>query len=120
MIENLLKGILSEALTDGKTKKPIGTISDELRREYIKWSEDKEELEAEVEFKIERLKRKLEKEIAEEFEEIFDEHMDKKKVLWQKIKGELGLFYGDSDLNINTKTGVISQWVKKDDNGNRL
>jgi hypothetical protein len=113
MLEDLIKGLLSEALEDsGKVKKPIGMISDELRQAYCEWRDEKEELEAEIEFRMERLKRKLEKQLADEFEQKFRDTEEKKDKLWKDIRAELGLI-GEKDLNINTKTGVISQWVKE-------
>jgi hypothetical protein len=117
MLEDLLKGLIVEAIGEDieKQKKPIGKISEELRQEYINWRDEKEDFEAEVEFRMNMLKRKLERQLAEEFEGRHQEMTDKKEELWNKIKGELGII-GESDLNINPKTGLISKWVKKENN----
>jgi hypothetical protein len=108
-----LKSILSE-VGDFRTKEPVGIVSEKLRKAYIDWKAETEELEAEIEFKITRAKRKLERELEEEYEPKFDEMSKKKKEIWQQIKMELGLI-GETHLNINTKTGEISQYTDEID-----
>jgi hypothetical protein len=81
-----------------------------LRKEYSDWKEGKEDLQAEMEFRMERLKVKLERELEKEFKPQFDQMKKEKQMLWEKIRAEMGLV-GEFDLNINTETGEISQWM---------
>ena len=116
MLEDILKKIALEVVTEKveRHKQPVGVVSEDLRKEYCNWKEEKEELEAEIEFRMERLKVKLERELEKEFKPKFDQMTKEKKELWDKIKAEIGLI-GESDLNINTETGEISRWVDEID-----
>lgn len=116
MLEDLLKKLVLDAVGErpSRMKQPVGTISEELRKEYSDWKEEKEELEAEMQFKMERLKVKLERELEREFKPKFDQMQKEKKALWKKIRTEVKVI-GDPDLNINTETGEISQWLDEID-----
>lgn len=114
MLEDLLKHIARMNREEGKQKQPIGQVSDELRKEYIAWKEQKEEMQAEMEFRMERLKVKLERELEREFKPKFDEYNKEKEELWKRIRAEVGVI-GDDDLNIDTDTGVISRWLDRID-----
>lgn len=115
MLEDLLRQIAERmGEKEARHKQPIGKISEELRKEYTGWMEEKEELEAEMQFKMERLRRKLERELEREFKPQFDQMQKEKKALWKRIRSEVGVI-GDPDLNINTETGEISQWIDEVD-----
>ena len=112
MLEEILKSIVLEVAGEKKQKNAIGVINDDLRQEFKNLIEEKEELVAELKYKHERLSRKIEKELFEEFGPrlaLMDEEKDK---LWEKIRNDLCVM-GNPDLNINTRTGVISEWIKK-------
>lgn len=111
MLDELFKDIIVEVIKERQREKTaIGFISEDLRKEYVAWRDEKEELEAEIKFRMERLKAKLEKQLQEEFEPKFEESNLAKKSLWNRIRNELNIADDDVSLNIDPKTGVISQW----------
>lgn len=113
-LQKVIEQIASEVVEEDRYKMPIGVISSDIKDKYNVWLKKMSDLEEEMEERKEILKRKMKRQLAEEFEEIvFKTEKDRKK-LWAEIKAEMNISEDDDiDLNINTETGVISQWVER-------
>jgi hypothetical protein len=96
-------------------KKPLGTISPSLKQKFINWRNENEDFRAEVNFKREQLEKRGERELEELYRHRFEALQERKKTIWESIREEVKA-PEDSDLNIEPYTGVISQWVKSDEN----
>lgn len=112
ILQDILGDILSDIQQEKRGKIPLGIISDELRKKYIEWKDQREEFEYEVKLEKEKIERRIMRELSEKFEERFFDAQRHKEKLWKQIRNELNIEDENADLNINTKTGVISQWVE--------
>lgn len=108
ILDKLLESI-KEDLEEQKV--PIATVSEELRKKYLLWREKDQDLEDRLEMKMKLLKSKLESQLAEEFEEEFLLNKLQKKHIWNEIRKEINHYDKDINLNLDPKTGVISEWV---------
>ena len=114
MLEEILQSLVIE-MAGQKTKRQknaIGVVSNELCQEFKDLIEAKEEMLAELKFKHERAMKKIEKKLFEEFRPKMASMDKEKDELWVRIRKELCIL-GHPDLNINTSTGVISEWEEK-------
>lgn len=110
-LEHILGDIVGEAEEKSRGKIPIGIISNDLRQEYLAWKDSKDDFDYEMKMQRDRLERKVMRELTNLFEERFYEMQRAKEKLWLDIRKELNIT-DDVGLNIDTKTGVISQWVE--------
>lgn len=113
LLENLLEGLVGEFGQDTpREKQKIGKVREEIRLAYLDWQEKKEQFDMEVDRKKEQLERQMQRELANHFEDKFHDLVHEKEVLWGAIKRDLGITDDEEkELNINPKTGVISEWV---------
>lgn len=108
-----LLNILGKAISDSSYDKvDIGSISDELRKRFIKMGKDKEILGQEMKTRKEILESELELKLFKEFNERIDGYDELKTELWEAAEKELGL-PSDGNYSMNFKTGVVSKKVQK-------
>jgi hypothetical protein len=109
-IFEVIKEVVSEKEEKGKV--PIGNISPSLLQKYVDWQNEKEDIETEMKIQLEKMQRRLKREFAEKYEENYEEICSKRETLWNEIFKEMKIDDNGERYNLNTKTGVVSQYVK--------
>jgi hypothetical protein len=116
ILEALLSGGL-EGLLQNKDRgegKEIGAITPELMAAYKANNRKADRLKEECDLEQRRLVMEMKRKLEDMFDDRIEEVEDEKQELWRKIEAQFGLSE-DSDLSIDPKTGVITQYVKTEE-----
>lgn len=116
LAESIAKRIMFEVDDEDQViKKPVAVISKSLADKYKNWRHDQEDFMAEIEFKKEQLEKQAERELESLFRDRFRLMQDRKAEIWNNIREELNIDE-DTALNFDPDTGMISEWVREDEN----
>jgi hypothetical protein len=97
---------------DEEQKTPIGIVSQELQKKFKKLAKEADTLQEELQLFVKQLELEAEKKIELKFGDIREELDERRKLMWNEIKDELGI-PRDTSVSIDIRTGMISGVLNK-------
>jgi hypothetical protein len=111
-LDDLLEKIVDGIKENAYTKKPVGTVNEDLRKRFQSLNKFRDDLEYELEIRKKIMESEMQLVLYKEFGDRMEEHSEMKSQLWEEVEDALEIPH-DGNYTISGKTGVVSEKIKK-------